>query len=107
MIHDPGHALVRGEGLVGVAERREADIDKVGGYGSGGAVPVVAKVFQQNAQLLRRRVMKQVVLEMKCVFVGTDEVGYQVFMRRAVIENFDVLGGLNEDLGLGCERKTR
>ena len=31
------------------------------------------------------------------VLIGPDEMGYQVLMRRAVVENLNMLGGLDED----------
>jgi hypothetical protein len=49
MIHDPGHALVGWQGLIGVAEGGEADVDKVGWDGSRSAVAVIAKIFEQYA----------------------------------------------------------
>jgi hypothetical protein len=45
--------------------------------------------------------MEQIIFEVESVFVGTDEMGDQVFVRRTVIENFDVGGGLEEDFGMG------
>ncbi len=60
---------------------------------------VIAEVFQQDAYFSRRREVKLVALEIERVLVGADQVRDQVFVRRAVIENFDVLGGLDEDLG--------
>ena len=44
--------------------------------------------------------MKQIMLEIERVFIGADEMRDQVFMRGAVIENFDVRGGLDEDFGV-------
>jgi hypothetical protein len=45
--------------------------------------------------------MEKTMLEIESIFVRTDEMSDQVFMRGAVIENFDVRGGLEEDLGMG------
>ena len=104
VIHDPRHALVGGQRFVGVAEGRDADVDEIGRNGSCGAVAVVAKIFEQNGQFLRRGVVKQIVLEIERVFIGPDEMSDQVLVRRAVVQNFDVRGGLDEDFGVGAER---
>ena len=50
--------------------------------------------------------MKEIVLETEGILVGANEVGDQIFVRRAVIKNFDVLGGLNENFWMaGGERR--
>lgn len=43
--------------------------------------------------------MEQIALEVKGVLVSADEVGYQVFVSRAVIEDLDVFGSLDEKFG--------
>ncbi len=43
--------------------------------------------------------MELIVLEIQGVLVGADQVRNQIFMLGAVVENFDVLGRLDEDLG--------
>ena len=49
MIHDPGHAFVGWQGLVGVAEGRDTDVDEVGRDGAGRAMSVIPKIFEQYA----------------------------------------------------------
>ncbi len=49
--------------------------------------------------------MKQIGLEFEGILVRADEMRDEVFMLRTVIENFDVLGGLDEDLGVAGERR--
>src|SRR5579871_4425191 len=63
---------------------------------------VIAKILEQNADLAGRCEVKKIALEVQSVFVGSNEMCDQVFMGRAVVENFDVLRGLDIDPGVAC-----
>jgi hypothetical protein len=64
-------------------------------------VAVIAKILDEHADFLRRSEVKQITFEVQRVLIGPDEMGYQVFMRRAVVENLNMLGGLDEDARMG------
>ena len=51
--------------------------------------------------LLRRRVMEKILLELQRIFIGSNEVRDQIFVRGTVIQHLDVVGGLDVDPGVG------
>jgi hypothetical protein len=51
--------------------------------------------------------VEEVLFEAEGVFVGADQVRYEILMSGIVVENLDVLGGLNEELGAARRRRSR
>jgi hypothetical protein len=51
--------------------------------------------------------MEKAVLKMQSIFVGSDEMSDQVLVSGAVVENFDMRGGLDEDLGMARGERGR
>jgi hypothetical protein len=62
-------------------------------------VAVVAEILDQNADFLRRCEVELITLKVQGVLVGPDQVPDEILVRWAVIQNFDVLRGLDENLG--------
>ena len=67
---------------------------------------VIAEVFYQDGDFARGSEVELVAFEIESVFVSPKQVGDQVFVSWAIVEDFNVLGRLNEQLG-ECGSQSR
>ena len=68
---------------------------------------IVAKIFDEHADFAGRREVEKIAFEIQRILVGANEMRDQVFMRGTVVEDLDVLRGLNVDTWVGCKARRQ
>jgi hypothetical protein len=92
VVHVRVHALVRGERLVGVAQRRHLERHAVVGHGAGARVAAVGEVDEEQVHLFLRSEAEDLRLELEGVLEGLAEVRDQKALGAARVDDAQAVG---------------
>src|SRR5579862_2951952 len=106
MVDQPSYSFAQRHSFVNVIQGLDGKADGIEGNGSGCAVAVIAKIFEQDGNFLRGGVMKKFLVELQGVLEATYYIGNQILVRRIVIHYPDVLSLLIIKLGMGRLRAS-